>query len=172
MSLTSEAAAPSARGESYAATFARQAPGLPAAAADTLLLPDWRVEDWRKLLSGTTVKRFKASDVLMKHGEVDRALFFIAEGLLEVGVSHFDGVTIAPLARITAGSVVGEQAFFDGLGRSANVWAGTDGVLLRLEYERYQRFAMEEPHLARDFVFAVARVLSTRLRNTTVRVRR
>src|SRR3712207_736061 len=134
MGLTAEAAAPSTRGEAYAALFARETPGLPPVAADTLLLPDWRIEDWRKLLSGTTVERFKASDVLIQRGDVDRALYFVAEGLLEVGVSHFDGVTIAPLARITAGSVVGEQAFFDGLGRSANVWAGTDGVLLRLEY--------------------------------------
>lgn len=172
MGVTAEAAAPPATGESYASLFAREVPGLPAVAPDTLLLPDWRAEDWHRLLSGTTVKRFKTSDVVITRGLTDRALYFVAEGLLEVGVSHFDGVTVSPLARIAAGSVIGEQAFFDGLGRSANVWAVTPGVLLRWEYDTYKRFGEEEPRLARDVLFGVARVLSTRLRNTTVRVRR
>ena len=167
-----EAAPPQATGESYASLFARQVPGLPDAAPDTLMLPEWQVEEWSSLLRTTTVKPFRASDVVIQRGETDRALYFVAAGLLEVGVSHFDGVTLSPLARIAAGSVIGEQAFFDGLGRSANVWAVTEGMLLRWEYDTYKRFGAEDPGLARDLLFAVARVLSTRLRNTTVRVRR
>ena len=81
-------------------------------------------------------------------------------------------MTIAPLERIGAGSVIGEQSFFDGLPRSAHVWAVTDGELLTLEFDDYKRFGQEEPTLARDLLFALARVLSVRLRNTTFRVRR
>ena len=47
-----------------------------------------------------------------------------------------------------------------------------DGELLRLEYDEFVRFSHEEVGLARDLLFALARVLSNRLRNTTVRVRR
>ena len=167
-----ETAARPVSGEVYAAVFAREVEGLPAAAPDTLLLPEWRLEDWRKILAGTTVKPFRASEVVIQRSAADRALFFVAAGVLEVGVTHFDGVTTSPLARIGAGSVIGEQSFFDGLGRSANVWAVTEGVLLRWEYESYKRFGAEEPRLARDLLFGVARVLSTRLRTTTIRVRR
>ena len=79
---------------------------------------------------------------------------------------------MASLARIGPGSVLGEQSFFDGEPRSANVWAITDGTLLRWEFEAFERFATAEPKLARELAFAVARVLSKRLRMTTIRVRR
>ena len=55
---------------------------------------------------------------------------------------------------------------------SANVWADSDGELLRLDYADYDRFGKEHHALARDLLFALARVLSARLRNTTFRVRR
>jgi CRP-like cAMP-binding protein len=66
--------------------------------------------------------------------------------------------------------VFGEQSFFDGLPRSANVWAHADGELLVLTFDAYTQFADDEPNLARDLVFSLARILSLRLRNTTVRV--
>lgn len=160
-------------GEYYASIFAREAEGIPAAAADTLLLPEWSLEDWQKLLASTSVKLFKTSEVVIQRGVQDRALYFVAAGTLEVGVTHhFDGVTISPLARIGAGSVIGEQSFFDSQPRSANVWAVAEGALLRWDYETYKRFGAEQPRLARDLLFGVARVLSVRLRTTTIRVRR
>ena len=135
-----------ATGENYAAAFVRR---NTTANHEVLCMPEWTIEDWRKLLATTTVRPFKSSDVLIQRGVTDRALYFVAAGTLEVGVTHFDGVTISPLARIEAGSVIGEQSFFDGQPRSANVWAVTDGVLLRWEYESYKRFGAQStftPH--------------------------
>jgi CRP-like cAMP-binding protein len=158
-------------GAAYAAAFVQEgrqaAPG-----SDTLLLPDWRIDDWRKLLAGTTVRPFRTSDVVIQRGAQERVLYFIASGMLEVGVTTFDGVSVCQLARIGPVSVIGEQSFFDSQPRSANVWALTDGTLLRWQYEQFKRFGAQEPHLARDVIFAVGRVLSTRLRMTTIRVRR
>ena len=165
-------AAPAGDGREYAPVFAQLAVGQSKVQPDTLVLSEWRVEDWEKLLAGTTARRFKASDVLIQRGAVDRALYFVAAGVLEVGVTHFDGVTTAPLARIGTGSVIGEQSFFDAQPRSANVWAVTEGALLRWEYEAYRQFGADEPRLARDLLFGVACVLSRRLRTTTIRVRR
>lgn len=142
------------------------------AAPDRLVLPEWQARDWGRLLASTETRACKASEVVIQRGAGDRALYLVVEGALEVGVTTFDGVTISPLARIGAGSVIGEQSFFDGEPRSANVWASTATTLLRLEYEAFVRFGAEHPALARDFLFAVARVLSTRLRLTTIRVRR
>ena len=141
-------------------------------ADDALLLPDWSEADWNKVFSRTRTCKVRASDVVIQRDATDRAISFVAAGTLEVGISQVDGVSISPLARIGAGSVIGEQSFFDGMPRSANVWAVSDGELLALDFDDFSRFGRQEPALARDLLFALARVLSVRLRNTTFRVRR
>ena len=139
---------------------------------DRLLLMEWSDADWNKLLDRTHPRPFRASEVVIQRGATDRALHFVVAGLLEVGITQVDGVSISSIAKIGVGSVIGEQSFFDGQPRSADVWAVADGELLRLEFEEFTRFGQDEPALARDLLFALARVLSSRLRNTTFRVRR
>jgi len=156
----------------YFTVFSRQGAGAATPADDALLLPDWSKENWEKLLQCTVPQSFHTSEVVLKRGDTERALFFIVSGALEVGITQIDGVSVIPLARIAAGSIVGEQSFFDGHTRSANVWAVSSGEMLRLEYEAFREFSEAEPALARDLLFAVARVMSARMRNTTFRVRR
>jgi CRP/FNR family cyclic AMP-dependent transcriptional regulator len=139
---------------------------------DNLLLPEWGEAEWRKLLAATTPRPFKASEVVIQRGVADCSLYFVAAGSLEVGVTYVDGVSISPLAKIGAGSVIGEQSFFDGQPRSANVWTVTDGELLCLTQENFQRLGEAEPRLVHDLLFALGRILSLRLRNTSLRVRR
>ena len=139
---------------------------------DRLMLAEWSDADWSKLLDRTTSRPFRASEVVIQRGASDRAMHFVVAGTLEVGITQVDGVSIAPLAKITPGSVVGEQSFFDGQPRSTTVWAESDGEMLRLEYADFVKFSEEEVALARDLLFALARILSSRLRNTTFRVRR
>jgi len=141
-------------------------------ASDVLVLPDWGENEWKKLLAHTTPRPFRASEVVIQRGAAERTLFLVAAGLLEVGVTQVDGVSMTSLARISSGSILGEQSFFDGQPRSANVWAVADGTLLLLPYDRFTGFGEAEPALARDFLFAMARVLSIRLRNTSFRLRR
>lgn len=159
-------------GAAHASVFVQEGGRHPPAESDTLSLPGWRIDDWRKMLAGTTVVPFRSSDVVIQRGAQERALYFVAAGTLEVGVTTFDGVSISQIARIGPVSVIGEQSFFDSQPRSANVWAITGGTLLRWELDAFERFGADEPRLARDVIFAVARVLSTRLRMTTIRVRR
>ena len=151
---------------------ALRASGGTPAGGDRLLLLEWGDADWNKLLDCTSPRPFHASEVIIQRGSTDRALHFVVAGSLEVGITQVDGVSISPLAKINVGSVIGEQSFFDGQPRSANVWAVADGELLRLEHDDFMRFGQQEPALARDLLFALARVLSSRLRNTTFRVRR
>ena len=154
----------------WVSVFARKAPEHHA--SDVLVLPGWGEDQWRKLLVHTAPRPFRASEVVIQRGAADRTLYLVAAGLLEVGVTQVDGVSMTSLARISSGSVLGEQSFFDGQPRSANVWAVADGTLLLLPYERFTAFGEAEPELARDFLFAMARVLSVRLRNTSFRLRR
>lgn len=157
-------------GAEWIPVFARAEPtqGMP----DVLALPHWGEEQWRKLLANTEVRPFRASEVVIQRNSADRTLYLVAAGSLEVGVTQVDGVSMTSLARISAGSILGEQSFFDGQPRSANVWAVADGTLLLLPFETFTRFGEAEPALARDFLFAMARVLSIRLRNTSFRLRR
>ena len=139
---------------------------------DRLLLAEWSDADWNKLLDRTKSRLFRTSEVVIQRGVLDRAMYFVVTGSLEVGITFVDGISIAPLAKIGVGSVIGEQSFFDGQPRSANVYGISDGELLRLEYDEFIKFSNEEVALARDLLFALARVLSSRLRNTTFRFRR
>lgn len=131
--------------------------------ADLLRLT-WSEDDWKELLVRTEPSRFRAGDIVIQRGASDRALCLVAAGALEVGLYRSESV---PIARIGEGSVVGEQAFFDGQPRSMNVWAVSDGALLRLMPEAFESFGQQEPALARDLLFALGRILSLRLRHTT-----
>ena len=135
-----------------------------------LLLPDWGEQEWQKLFAATTSRPFKANEFVIQRGANDCSMYFVAAGLLEVGVTYVDGVSISPLAKIGPGSVIGEQAFFDGQPRSANVFALTNGELLCLAPENFRQLREAEPTLVCDLLFALARVLSLRLRHTTFRV--
>jgi CRP-like cAMP-binding protein len=156
----------------YAGVFKSGASAKDRADSDVLSLPGWSEEDWAKLLNHAVPQRFRASEMVIQRGALDRALYFVAAGSLEVGVYRVDGMSIAPIARIGIGSIIGEQSFFDGQARSTNVWAVSDGELLRLTFDAFNKFSQDEPALARDFLFALGRVLSLRLRNTTLRGRR
>ena len=157
--------------EQYVAVFQRSACDT-GASGDHLLLPGWGETEWRKLIAMTTLRRYKASEIVIQRGVDDHVLYFVAAGALEVGVTYVDGISISPLAKVRTGSVIGEQSFFDGQPRSANVWAVTDGELLCLTPARYQEIALQEPTLMRELLFALGRILSLRLRNTSLRVRR
>ena len=127
---------------------------------------EWGEDAWKKLLSHTEPLHFRAGDIVIQRGAQDRALFLVASGSLEVGVYP---EAPAPIARLGAGSVIGEQSFFDGQPRSMNVWAVNDGELLRLTPEGFASFGTQEPELARDLLLALGRVLSLRLRATSAR---
>ena len=155
--------------QDYADFFHRHSTRSEAAAKDSLSLPEWNKSDWEKLLSLTTPRTVRTGEFVISRNVADRALYLVASGEYEVGVMHVGGASMRPIANITAGSVIGDQSFFDGQPRSANVWAGSAGVLLQLEFTAYEQFVRAEPVLAGNLVFALGRVLSMRLRSTTLR---
>lgn len=157
-------------GIDHVAVFKRDAPEAADSGGDALRLA-WSAEDWKKLLALTEPQGFRAGDVVIQRGAMDRTLYFVVAGSLEVGVYRVTNEGAAPVARIGRGSVIGEQSFFDSQPRSTNVWAVSDGELLRFTSEAFDTFGRAEPGLARDLLFALGRVLSVRLRNTTFRSR-
>jgi len=153
-----------------AAIASFRAGGSSADTDDGLLPREWRDEDWQRLFGFTTTRTVPAGDALIRRNERDRTLFFVLGGSLEVIVNASDGHSMGPLTRIGAGSVLGEQSFFDGRPRSASAWAVDDCEVAAMSVDQFSAFEQVHPKLARDLLFALGRILATRLRSTTAKV--
>ena len=116
--------------------------------------------------------RFKMTEFNGVTAAVASQRFQFGRKIDQFGQRHLCTDDHFAIARIGAGSVLGEQSFFDNQPRSATVWAVTEGTLLLLSFDSFSKFGEAEPALARDFLFAMGRVLSIRLRNTSFRLRR
>jgi hypothetical protein len=144
--------------------------GVAAATGEELAPRGWNVESWRELFRFTDLRRITAADALIRRGDPDCTLYFVLRGNLEVVVHSGDGVSMGSLTRVGPGSVLGEQSFFDGNPRSATVWAVDDSEVAAMTPEQYTAFTAANPGLAREFLFALGRILAIRLRRTTAKV--
>jgi len=144
--------------------------GVATAVGEGLTPREWSVEDWRVLFRFTHLRRIAAADALIRRGDPDRTLYFVLRGDLEVVIHSGDGLSMGPLTRVGAGSVLGEQSFFDGKPRSASVWAVDECEVAAMTPEQYASFAAARPGLARELLFALGCILAIRLRRTTAKV--
>ena len=141
-----------------------------ATAGDGLLLPNWADQDWKHLFRFTSIRSVMPGDALIRHGEPDQTLYFVLRGQLEVIVRSGDGLSMGQLALVGAGSVLGEMAFFDGGPRSASAWAVDDCDIAAMTPDQHSAFEKASPALAHELVFALGRILATRLRRTNARL--
>jgi CRP-like cAMP-binding protein len=139
-------------------------------AADALYLPGWSVGDWAALLSRAKVITLARNGVLIERGQVERSIFLVASGMLEVNAGG-GGTTMGTLFREGPGAVIGEIAFFDGGRRSATVWAIEPTQLLALERTDIEAFAASHPARGLELLFALGRVLAFRVRRSEHRRR-
>lgn len=145
-----------------------QYPSTRPAQAETAmcLLRNASDDQWERLLSHTTSRRFVTGEWLIREGESDDALYFLGSGELEVLMPRSRGPS-RRLAVIRGGSVVGEQSFLDHQPRSTSIRALTDGEVFRFSREKFLVFSAREPVLARDLLLDLGRIVSLRLRDTT-----
>jgi CRP-like cAMP-binding protein len=134
---------------------------------EVVQLGSWSDEDWQRFFGATTLHRVPAGEVLIRKGASDRTLYLILSGNLEVTGKSSDDLSMPPLSRIRPGSVLGELSFFDGEPRSVSAWAVDDCDLAVMTMDQYVAFESSNPGLARDLLFALGRILATRLRKTT-----
>ena len=111
-----------------------------------------------------------SGEVLIKSGESDRALYFVASGALEVTARTDRADALGMMIRELPGAVLGEISFFDGRPRTAAVWATKPTQLLRLDLEGWRAFAAMYPTLGHELLFALGRVLAWRMRRGEERV--
>lgn len=134
---------------------------------DLTFLSECSEEEWDKIVAQTERRAFKSGETIVSEGDTDRALYIVAAGTLEARVRQLKGVR-SRVTLIAKGSVFGEQAFLDGKPRSANVIAVSDGELLVLSLDSLKTLVGWEPKLATQILFDLGRILSLRLRQTTV----
>lgn len=123
-------------------------------------------EDWEKLVAYTEHMRFKDGENVIRAGELDRALYFVTDGRLDIMLPQPNGAERL-VRTISAPAVIGEMGFVENRQRSMTIKGMTDGELLRLDYGAFERLAQEEPKIAQNLLFELARVLSLRLRWAT-----
>ena len=123
-------------------------------------------EDWEKLVAYTEHMRFKNGETVIRAGELDRALYFVTEGRLDIMMPQPNGAERL-VRTISAPAVVGEMGFLENRQRSMTIKGMTDGELLRLDFDAFERLTQAEPRIAQNLSFELARVLSLRLRWAT-----
>jgi len=138
---------------------------------EPLVLPRWQRADWEALFSHAQRVKVLRGNMLMRQSAVERALYFIGSGILEVTsvVSYF---RVSSIGWFHPGSVVGELSFLDGKARSADIRAVADSELHRLDFQGYQAFADAHPREACALMFAIAGVVALRFRNTLSNIER
>jgi CRP-like cAMP-binding protein len=147
-----------------------RAPPSAAGRAEALWLPDWRDEDWNLLFGFMDFRNVPSGHALIRRGEPDRTLYFVLRGELEIIVQSSDGHTMGRIARVGAGAVLGELAFFDGGPRSATAWAVTPCEVAAMSPDQHGAFELASPGLAHNLLFALGRIVAARLRRTTARL--
>lgn len=132
-------------------------------------LADASDEDWAAIRAHAELRHFTPGQVVTAEGEVDRSLYIVVDGLLEVAVPEGRRGRSRRVGTVEPGTVIGEISFFDGRARSATVRALADTKLLRLSHDVFEALAAKEPALGRAILFELGRALALRLRDVEAR---
>jgi CRP/FNR family transcriptional regulator, cyclic AMP receptor protein len=119
------------------------------------------------LLTYLEVVKVPAFGTVVNKGDHGDALFMVLEG--EVRARVMIGGQETTLATLGVGECFGELAILDQGPRSADVIANQPSVLIKVSAGALKKMFAEAPALAAPFTFALARVLSQRVRVLTKR---
>jgi CRP/FNR family cyclic AMP-dependent transcriptional regulator len=129
----------------------------PAASAPGFL-EDCGEREWNTLLSHMQTRNLRAGEIVFAEGDLDRALYLLTVGRVELSGAH------SPPATVEAPAPLGELAFIDADRQPATARALTSGEVLRLSFDAFESLAAREPHLATRILLDLGRVLAARLR--------
>lgn len=101
-------------------------------------------------------KELRGADYLITEGVVDSSLHLVIEGNLEV-VKRSGNDGIASIAIIRAGDLAGELSFIDGEVHTVGLRALSDGQVLSLTRESFEKLVDNNPQLVYKVMRAVAR---------------
>lgn len=89
------------------------------------------------------VKALKAGEILMKQGDVAKAVYIVKKGTLKA-YQERDGEPVV-LGEIQTGEFVGEMAFFNGEPRNATVMSVTECELVEIPLGTFEKVLFQRP---------------------------
>ena len=131
--------------------------------ADDAFRARLNAEQWRAVSPYLTRHEIRVGDLLIKQGDADRTMYFLAQGSLQVFVTGGPPGSNR-IGILRAGSVVGEPGLFGDSPRMANVEAMTPCVVFALRGPRLEELAQRLPALALELLRAAGGVMATRMR--------
>jgi SulP family sulfate permease len=114
---------------------------------------------------------FNKGEIILKEGDTDRNLFFLARGSVSVRIHLPESDRYKRLITYSSGVTFGEMAFLDGSPRSADVWSDEDSETYLLSPDEFAVLQDETPHIAVKLIRNIALEISDRLRIRTNEVR-
>jgi CRP/FNR family transcriptional regulator, cyclic AMP receptor protein len=131
--------------------------------ADDALRLRFDSSQWQMLSAYLQPMRLRAGDVLIRFRDLDRSMFLLESGTLQVFVPESTPVR-RPVAILRPGAVVGEPSLFGDTPRMAQVEAMSPCVVWALSRSRFDEFTMRQPELAIEFLRAAGAVMADRMR--------
>ena len=110
------------------------------------------------------------SSTLFREGQSGDSMYLILEGQLRVFTKQKSGELMV-LRILDAGDSFGEVALMNKVPRSASVEAVRGSILIRISAAALRKLMTEEPALAAQFLFHLARSLGRQLSDVTVKLR-
>lgn len=110
-----------------------------------------------------------AGDSVIEQGATSDEIYFLTSGELRVSITQPNG-TSRVVAKIKAGSLIGEFAHYAGQIRSANVIAHGPAQLIRLDMRRLAEADQQDLSAAVELHKLIARHMARRLTQTTARL--
>ena len=135
------------------------------------ILRDFTPEEINVLKQKLKHQTFNKGEIILKEGDTDRNLFFLARGSVSVRIHLPESDRYKRLITYSSGVTFGEMAFLDGSPRSADVWSDEDSETYLLSPDEFTVLRDETPHIAVKLIRNIALEISDRLRIRTNEVR-
>ncbi len=124
------------------------------------VLCEFGEDEWRRFMPYTTRRHMLAGEILAPAGDLDRSLYILLEGDLEVLDGDWRSGKLTQLSTHHPGSVLGERSFVDGRPRTTTVAALGECEVLVLPQKQMQRMRQRDPALAAALLFDISRELA------------
>jgi CRP/FNR family transcriptional regulator, cyclic AMP receptor protein len=126
--------------------------------------PRLNAQQWAQLTQFLTRHEVRMGDQVIKQGDHDRAMYFLAQGTMQVFVSG-GPPGASKVAILRPGAILGEPSLFADGPRMANVEAMTPGVIYALRLPRLEEMAARIPAVALEVLRAAGAVMAIRMRS-------
>jgi CRP-like cAMP-binding protein len=114
-------------------------------------------------------EEYGEGEKLFVEGNPAVEIFLIVEGEVDVVKKGFEGRPTT-LATLGPGAILGEMSLLMQDQRSASAVTRTAAMVLRVEWEHFQKLLKNEPQVAFKVVNGLARLLATRLKRINAKV--